>query len=131
MAELCVYVGPYAAWDSSTRKKVPLTDPDHDVLYEAVLHDLWDQDQRKAKSEDGRTYRICYAPKEKRPGGPRWSFHSVDDPPAGLVVSDLQGIDPRAEIEAFATAFAAELEMLEERLGKPPVFGWGVVRFMG
>jgi hypothetical protein len=130
--ELVVYVGPYTAWDSSTRKKIPVIDPEtDDIMYYEVLHDVWDQDQRKAKSEDGRAYRICYAPKEDRPGGPKWQFYSVSSRPAGLLVNDLRGIDADAEIEAFATAFAAELKVLEEKLGKPPVLGWGVVRCMG
>jgi|SRR5262245_4616294 len=129
-SETCVYVGPYAAWDTSTRKKIPVIDPDtDDVMFYDVLLDLWDQHHRKARSEDGRTYRICYAPKEKRPGGPRWTYFSVADETVNLQVSDLRGIDPEAEIRAFADAFAPELQALERQLGKPPLFGWGVVRF--
>jgi hypothetical protein len=40
---------------------------------------------------------------------------------------NLIGVEPRAEVDWFVRAYAAELAELAEAFGSKPVFGWGLL----
>jgi hypothetical protein len=66
---------------------------------------------------EGRKYRrVCY-----------WTRAAVGGPPFRAVVMDLTGVDPRQEIEQFASKHAMMLARLSKHFGSEPKIRWGFV----
>jgi hypothetical protein len=115
------YVGPYAEWlvlpDEITKE--------FHQLVEGVLSTNSGMDQPPQVKVKRKLYhRFCFMPGQSRPGEPDWGPRSGDG------AHDLRGVDMKAEIDWFATAFASEIASVADHLGRPPSFHWGVVAWM-
>jgi hypothetical protein len=125
--ELYYKVGPYAEWLVPVRGDPGYPNgPDGDPLFEHVLYrNFGGADDSSVRIGRVRYRRYCLTPIADRPGGPRYVVwcNSLD-----FGGYDMTDVNPQAEIEAFAAAFAPELEELTRWFGKPPTLRWGVVK---
>ena len=123
MRHATVYVGPYAMWQGVYAPQ----EDEGDLLFR-VLSGLWGPDD--AVIEPARdpvpAFFAAPRPNDPREGGPKLALtcHSWD---SSCVALDLREVDRGAEVEAFRRAYKTELDAITQRVGRPPVFRWGMV----
>jgi hypothetical protein len=116
-----VYLGPYAEW----LVRVDEITDEFQELAEGILQTNAGMDLPPVVKVKRKEYhRFCFMPGESRGREPHWSIHDGDG------IEDLRGIDMKAEIDWFATAFAVELGAVAEHLGRSPTLHWGIVGWM-
>jgi hypothetical protein len=132
-----IHLGPYAEWALKARdyQRVFPRDPywGHDpfwqILEEHRLLAAWSSNL-PPEERVGRALcrRFCFAPypellRRKRP------LRNLVQLIRGWAEGscDLREVDTRGEIAAFALACRPALEQIGERIGRPPVFRWGLV----
>jgi hypothetical protein len=126
-----VLIGPYAEWRVRKGKKrdTPL---DELPWYEALIDSgevfyVGGWDGVPEVKIDGVKYSVwLFMPNQKRKDCPprQMAFH---DGLTDNAFEDWSWINPRAEMDWFTEAFAAELAILAEHFGGPPNIGWGPV----
>ena len=131
MSQNYCYVCPYAEWHL-TEEEDTMTDELYSYLLEnASGVGLTFHDNPPTITIEGKDYIqklwtpfYCSDAKEQPPRQFVWDS-------CGTEAVDLQGIDPRAEIEWFQETFKAQLDALSGHYGKRPQIHWGVVASRG
>jgi hypothetical protein len=115
-----LFLGPYAAFTVRLENAEELPeDEDGEIL-------RWCSFYSCGSESEGRVYYMPQGPQGELPklaprpmyfgGQPGWPWQP-----------DLAAVDPRAEVDWFARAYAAELAAVGAALGSAPVFGWGLL----
>ena len=126
-----VFIGPYAEWQvhvSKVRRGPKDEDPRFEGFVNGPILYLGDY-EGLPKVKVGRLTYVVYRfmPDEHRPDRPTRQMQFYYGEPEGDC-EDWSWINPRAEIDWFSEAFAAELSVLRGHFGEDPTLGWGVVR---